>query len=282
MATPIGNAADISLRALDVLTQADVIACEDTRVTARLLALHGISRPLSRYDEHTAHTAGPALLGRVARGERVALVSDAGTPLVSDPGERLVRGCVDAGLPVLAIPGASSVMAALCVSGLPTQRFMFLGFLPPRSVARRRGLAAVADLDATLVVLESAQRLAASLADMAAMLGPRQAAVTRELTKLFEEVRRGSLDELATHYRQAGAPKGEVTVVIGPPPPPLPVEDAEAERLLVDALSRMSARDAAASVAERTGLPRRGLYARAIVLAAKRNAGDDEAPADEE
>ena len=173
-------------------------------------------------------------------------------------------------------------MAALCVSGLPTQRFMFLGFLPPRSVARRRELAAVADLDATLVVLESAQRLAASLADMAAMLGPRQAAVTRELTKLFEEVRRGSLDELATHYRQAGAPKGEVTVVIGPPPPPLPVEDAEAERLLVDALGRMSARDAAASVAERTGLPRRGLYARAIVLSAKRNAGDDEAPADDE
>src|SRR5512144_1315688 len=135
VATPIGNAADITLRALAVLTRADVIACEDTRVTSKLLAVHGISRPLVRYDEHTARTAGPALIERVRRGERVALVTDAGTPLISDPGDRLVRGCIDAGLPVLAIPGASAALTALCVSGLPTARFLFAGFLSPRSTA---------------------------------------------------------------------------------------------------------------------------------------------------
>jgi 16S rRNA (cytidine1402-2'-O)-methyltransferase len=268
VATPIGNAADITLRALDVLAQAGVIACEDTRVTAKLLAVHGISRPLVRYDEHTARTAGPALIERVGRGERVALVTDAGTPLISDPGDRLVRGCIDAGLRVLAIPGASAALTALCVSGLPAARFLFAGFLPSRRVARRRVLLELADVKATLVLLESAQRLAAALADMADALGPRDAAVARELTKLFEEVRRGTLPDLAAHYRQAGAPKGEVTIVVGPPSPPPPVGEAEAERLLVEALERLSPRDAAASVAKATGLPRRRLYARAIALKA--------------
>jgi 16S rRNA (cytidine1402-2'-O)-methyltransferase len=268
VATPIGNAADITLRALDVLARADVIACEDTRVTAKLLAVHGISRPLVRYDEHTARTAGPALIERVRRGERVALVSDAGTPLISDPGDRLVSGCIDAGLPVLAIPGASAALTALCVSGLPTARFLFAGFLPPRSTARRRELADLAHVKATLVLLESAQRLAAALADMTDVLGPRDAAVARELTKLFEEVRRGTLPDLAEHYRQAGAPKGEVTIVVGPPPSPPPVGEAEAERLLIEALQRLSPRNAATSVANVTGLPRRRLYARAIALKA--------------
>lgn len=266
VATPIGNAADITLRALDVLAQADVIACEDTRVTAKLLAINGISRPLLRYDEYAARTAGPALIGRVARGERVALVTDAGTPLVSDPGDRLVRGCIDAGLPVLAVPGASAVLTALCVSGLPAGRFLFAGFLPPRSAARRRELEELADVAATLVLLESPRRLAASLADMADVLGPRDAAVARELTKLFEEVRRGSLPELAEHYRRAGAPKGEVTIVVAPPLPPPPLADAQVEALLADALERLSPKDAAATLAKATGLPRRQLYAHAIKL----------------
>lgn len=270
VATPIGNAADITLRALDVLARADVIACEDTRVTAKLLAVHGISRPLVRYDEHTARAAGPSLIERVKRGECVALVSDAGTPSISDPGERLVRDCIDAGLPVLAVPGASAALTALCVSGLPAARFMFAGFLPPRSIARRRELQELADIAATLVLLESPKRLASALADMADVLGPRDAAVARELTKLFEEVRRGSLAELAEYYRRAGAPKGEVTIVVAPPPPAPPFADAEAERLLVEALERLSPRDAATSVAKATGLPRRQLYARVIALKAGR------------
>src|SRR5512132_2194963 len=266
VATPIGNAADITLRALDVLAHADVIACEDTRVTSKLLAVHGISRPLVRYDEHTARTAGPALIERVRRGERVALVTDAGTPLISDPGDRLVRGCIDAGLPLLAIPGASAALTALCVSGLPTARFLFAGFLPTRRAARRRELEELSNVAATLVLLESPQRLASALADMADVLGPRDAAVARELTKLFEEVRRGTLPELADHYRRAGAPKGEVTIVIAPPLPLAPVAEAEVERLLGEALRRLSPRDAAADVAKATGLPRRCIYARAMAL----------------
>lgn len=266
MATPIGNADDLSLRALRVLQSVDAIACEDTRVTARLLAIHGISRPLRRYDEHTADKAGPALLERIAEGERIALVSDAGTPLVSDPGERLVRACIDAGLPLTAVPGPSAPLAALSLSGLPTRRFLFAGYLAPRRQARRRELAELADVAATLVLLESPQRLAAALADMAEVLGPRGAAVARELTKLFEEVRRGPLGELAARYAAEGPPKGEVTIVVAPPPLPLPADEGEAERLLAEALLSLTPRDAAASVARATGLPRRVLYARAIAL----------------
>ncbi|HYN38526.1 MAG TPA: 16S rRNA (cytidine(1402)-2'-O)-methyltransferase, partial [Rhodospirillales bacterium] len=244
----------------------DLIACEDTRVTAKLLAIHGISRPLLRYDEHTARNTGPVLVQRIAGGERIALVSDAGTPLLSDPGERLVRACIEAGVPVTAIPGASAVTTALCLSGLPAARFLFAGFLPERRTARRRELAELEAVAATLIVLESPRRLAASLADMADVLGARQAAVARELTKLFEEVRRGPLAELAAHYSAAGPPKGEVTVVIAPPLPPLPPGADEADRLLADALARLSPRDAATAVAHATGLPRRQLYARAITL----------------
>ena len=270
MATPIGNAADISLRALRVLAGVDAIACEDTRVTAKLLAIHNLSRPLLRYDEHTARRSGPALLQRIADGQRIALVSDAGTPLVSDPGARLVRECLEAGLVVHAIPGPSAVTTALMLSGLPPEPFLFTGFLAERRPARRRQLAELAGVPATLVLLESPRRLAACLADMADVLGPRQAAVARELTKLFEEVRRGPLAELAEHYRTAGAPKGEVTLVVGPPPPAPPVGEDEADRLLLDALREASPRDAAASVAQATGLPRRILYARAIAMRDRR------------
>jgi 16S rRNA (cytidine1402-2'-O)-methyltransferase len=265
VATPIGNAADITLRALDLLREADVIACEDTRVTAKLLTLHGISRPLTPYHEHNAAKARPRLMRRLKGGESVALVSDAGTPLVSDPGYRLVRACLAEAIPVTSAPGPSALLTALVLSGLPTDRFFFAGFLPPRGTARRRALAELSDIPGSLVFMESARRLGPSLTDMAATLGGREAAVARELTKMFEEVRRGPLSELAEHYRAAGPPKGEITVVVGPPEPESP--DTEAlDRDLREALDRMTLRDAVASVAGATGHSRRDLYRRALAL----------------
>lgn len=268
VATPIGNAADISLRALDVLSRADLVACEDTRVTAKLLARHGIRASTQPYHEHNADKVRPQLMERMKQGETIALVSDAGTPLVSDPGYKLVRACHDEGVPVTAVPGPSSVMTALVLSGLPSDRFLFVGFVAQKSAARRAQLAEVADVRATLIVMESAKRLAGSLADMAAQLGPRPAAVTRELTKLFEEVRRGPLDELAAHYAEAGPPKGEVVVVIGPPDKDAAIaDDATVDAHLKEALATLSVRDAAHSVAEATGRPRRDVYKRALALA---------------
>lgn len=272
VATPIGNAADVTLRALGTLRRAAAIACEDTRTTAKLLAIHGISRPLLSYQEHNATLAGPAILARLLGGEAVALVSDAGTPLVSDPGYRLVRACVDAGLPVVPVPGPSAVLAALSVSGLPTDRFLFAGFPPPRQAARRRFLEGLANIDATLVMLESPQRLAASLADMADVMGAREAAVCRELTKLFEETRRATLPVLARHYEEAGAPKGEVTLVIAPPAPAEALSDAEVDALLAEALEAgETVRTAAERIADASGRPRREVYARA--LAGRRGQG---------
>ena len=269
VATPIGNARDITLRALDVLAAADVIACEDTRVTAKLLAIHGIATPTTAYHEHNARRAGPALIARIAGGQAVALVSDAGTPLVSDPGYRLVQAAIAADLAVVPLPGPSSVLAALTVAGLPTDRFLFAGFLPPKPTARRRALAGLVALPATLVFLETAPRLAASLADMAAQLGDRPAVVARELTKFYEEVRRGSLCELAAHYAEAGAPKGEIVVLVGPPAQET-ASDAEVDRALTEALDNMSVKDAAVTVAAMTGWPRREVYRRALDLSEKR------------
>lgn len=266
-ATPIGNAGDITLRALDLLRAADVIACEDTRVTGKLLARYGIATPMQPYHEHNAAKVRPLLLRRLAAGEVVALVSDAGTPLISDPGFKLVQAAVAAGLVVTALPGASSLLAALCVAGLPTDRFLFAGFLSPKTVQRRRALDELKAVPATLVFLESAQRLAASLADMAAVLGPRPAAVARELTKLFEEVRRDSLAELAAHYAAAGPPKGEVVVAVGPP---LETEarTIDLDAVLRPALAGMRLKEAVAAVAEATGLPRKQVYARALAMKA--------------
>lgn len=269
VATPIGNAADISLRALRVLGGAHVVACEDTRTTGKLLAMHGIKARLTAYHEHNAERARPALLERLKRGEAVALVSDAGTPLISDPGYRLVGEARDAGALVTPVPGASAPIAALSIAGLPTDRFLFAGFLPNRGGPRRRAIADLAAVPATLVVLESARRLAACLADLADFLGPRQAAVTRELTKRFEEVRRGPLDELAAHYHEAGPPKGEIVLVIAPPDghdAAAALDEAAIDGLLRHALESLSLRDAAASVAADTGLPRRRLYSRALEL----------------
>ncbi len=277
VATPIGNLGDITVRALATLTDADLIACEDTRVTGKLLQRYGIGTPMFAYYEHNAAKVRPELLARLASGGRVALVSDAGTPLISDPGYKLVAAAVEQGINVTAVPGASSVMAGLAVAALPTDRFLFAGFLPPKSAARRQALGGLAALDATLVFLEGASRLADSLADMAAVLGAgRRGAVARELTKLFEEVRRAPLGELAAHYLAAGPPKGEIVIVIGPP------DDAMASAVDLDtalrqALQRMSVREASAMVAAATGMPKRQVYGRALELAGQGDAADDEA-----
>ena len=268
VATPIGNLGDMTLRGLWVLRNVDRILCEDTRVTARLLARFGIDTPLSAYHDHNADRVRPAVLEMLRRGDRVALVSDAGTPLVSDPGFKLVRAALAENLPVTTAPGPSAALTALILSGLPPEMFLFAGFLPSRSAARRRALQQWTNLDATLVFFEGQSRLAAALADMADILGPRDAAVARELTKRHEEIRRGRLLELAAHYREAGPPRGEVVIVVGPPEPAAPAE-ADIEARLAQLLKISSLRDAVARLAVETGLARRALYDRALALQRK-------------
>jgi 16S rRNA (cytidine1402-2'-O)-methyltransferase len=268
VATPIGNLRDVSLRALEILAGADVIACEDTRVTRKLLSHYGIATPLTPYHDHNAATARPKLIARLGAGARVALVSDAGTPLVSDPGYRLVRAAQAAGHPVIAAPGASAVLAALAVAGLPTDRFFFEGFLPPKEAARRTRIAALARIPATLVLFETGPRLAAALADLAAGLGARDAAICRELTKLHEEVRRDSLSELAGRYRELPEPRGEIVVVVAPPAEEEPTGADEVDALLRNALERLSVKDAVDEVAGVSGQPRREVYRRALALKA--------------
>lgn len=264
VATPIGNLRDITLRALDVLAAADLVLAEDTRVSGKLLAAHGISARLQRYDEHAAAQARPKILAALAGGARIALISDAGTPLVSDPGYRLVREATEQKSAVFSVPGPSATLAALSVSGLPTDRFLFAGFPSPKTAARRALFAELAPIRATLIFFEGGSRLAASLIDMAAAFGPRQAAVARELTKLHETVVRGALDVLALDSRFI-APKGEMVVLVGPGAPPTPTPDG-ADAALIDALTRAGPVRAASEVAKALGLPRRGLYARAIAL----------------
>src|SRR4051794_13980635 len=266
VATPIGNLGDITLRALWVLRHVDRILCEDTRVTARLLAHFGIDKPLDAYHDHNAERVRPAVLDALRRGETLALVSDAGTPLVSDPGFKLVRAALAEGLPVTAAPGPSAALTALILSGLPPDRFLFAGFLPPRSAARRRALGQLAALDATLIFFEGPSRLAAALADMDETLGCREAAVARELTKRHEEIRRGPLGALARHYRAAGPPRGETVIVVGPPEAaPVPADDDLDDRLRA-LLAEYSLRDAVARLADDTGIARRTLYERARAL----------------
>jgi 16S rRNA (cytidine1402-2'-O)-methyltransferase len=275
VATPIGNLRDVSLRALEILAAADVIACEDTRVTRKLTSHYGVGTPLTPYHDHNAATARPKLIARLAEGARVALVSDAGTPLVSDPGYRLVLAVQEAGHPVTAVPGASAVLAALSVAGLPTDRFFFEGFLPAKEAARRARIAALARIPATLVLFETGPRLAAALADLSAGLGDRFAAVCRELTKLHEEVRRGSLDELAHAYRELPEPRGEIVIVAAPPAEQQPASADEVDALLRNALERLSVKDAVDEVAGVSGQPRRDVYRRALALKA-----DNDGPAD--
>lgn len=266
VATPIGNLGDVTLRALATLAGADLIACEDTRVTRRLLDRYGIATPLAPYHDHNAAKARPALLRRLAEGGSVALVSDAGTPLVSDPGYKLVCAARDAGHPVTALPGASALLAALAVAGLPTDRFLFAGFLPPKQAARRARIAELAAIPSTMVFYETGPRLAATLADVAAGLGPRDAAICRELTKLHEEVRRDSLSALA-QAAETSELRGEFVLVIGPPSAAERPSAGDAAALLRDALKKNSLKDAVAQIAEATGLPRRQLYQQALELA---------------
>jgi len=269
VATPIGNLADMSSRALDTLRSADLVLCEDTRTTARLLMHYGVTARTSPLHDHNEEGRIPALLDTLRGGGRVALVSDAGTPLVSDPGFRLVRAAIAAGLPVSAVPGPNAAVMALVLSGLPSQPFMFLGFPPPRSAARlatfgRLRAAEHAGLSATLLWHEAPHRLAESLADLAAQFGDRPAAVARELTKRFEEVRRGLLPELADHYATAAA-RGEITIVVGPAPENAADAD-DLDQQLRQAMAQNSLKDAAALVSTATGLPRKVVYARALAL----------------
>jgi 16S rRNA (cytidine1402-2'-O)-methyltransferase len=273
VATPIGNLGDISLRALAVLAAADAIACEDTRVTARLLDRYGIATPLTPYHDHNAATARPKLLARLADGEALALVSDAGTPLISDPGYKLVREAVAAGHAVTTVPGASSVMAALTLAGLPTDRFFFEGFLPPTAGKREKRIAELAAIPATLVLFETGPRITASLADLAAGLGARETAICRELTKLHEEVRRGDLGILAASASELET-RGEFVIVIAPPSDAAPAEAGDVDALLRAALTRVSVKDAVGEVAAATGLKRRDVYQRALALTKHEPAAD--------
>src|SRR5215467_9513116 len=271
VATPIGNLGDITLRALELLAGADVIACEDTRVTRKLAGRYGIATPLTPYHEHNAAEARPRLLARLADGQSVALVSDAGTPLISDPGYKLVRAAGEAGHAVTALPGASAVLAALSVAGLPTDRFFFEGFLPPRQIARQKRIAALANIPATLVLFESGPRIAAALADLAAGFGTRAAAICRELTKLHEEVKRGDLETLAREYSAGAETRGEFVIVVAPPADRAEAAD-NVDELLRQALTRVSVKDAVGEVALATGRPRREVYQRALALT--RNTAD--------
>jgi 16S rRNA (cytidine1402-2'-O)-methyltransferase len=265
VATPIGNARDVTLRALDVLKGCNLIAAEDTRVTAKLLAIHGIAKPMVPYNDHNGHQMRPKLLARIERGEAVALVSDAGTPLVSDPGYKLAREAIAAGLSVVALPGASAVLTGLALSGLPSDRFLFAGFLSSKAGERQSTLEELKAVRASLIFFESAQRLADSLAAMREVLGAREAAVARELTKMHEEVRRGSLEELAAHYAKAGAPRGEVTIIVAPPQEQV-IDSARIDSALTAALEFMPVKAAANLIADLTDGSRKALYARALEL----------------
>lgn len=268
VATPIGNLGDISLRALETLAAADTIACEDTRVSHKLLDRYGITAPLTPYHEHNAAAARPKLIERMKAGASIALISDAGTPLISDPGYKLVRAAQEEGIAVTAIPGASSVLAALNIAGLPTDRFFFEGFLPPKQQARRTRIGEIARVPATLVLFETGPRMSDMLADLAEVLGKREAAICRELTKLHEEMRRDALPALAVHYAEGGETRGEFVIVIAPPDEDALAPSAEdVDSMLRQTLSEASLKDAVAIVADATGQPRREIYQRALALA---------------
>jgi 16S rRNA (cytidine1402-2'-O)-methyltransferase len=267
VATPIGNLGDITLRALETLAGVDLIACEDTRITRRLTERYGITAQLTPYHEHNAASARPKILGHLAQGASVALVSDAGTPLISDPGFKLVREVCAAGLPVVALPGPSSVLTALSVAALPTDRFFFEGFLPSKQTARRARLTELSRLDATLVLFESGNRVQETLADLAAIMGARDAAICREMTKMHEEVIRAPLTELALSAATLET-RGEFVLVIAPLPDGSQIMTTEeVDDLLRDRLTRDSVKDAVAHLVEVSGRPRREIYARALDLA---------------
>jgi 16S rRNA (cytidine1402-2'-O)-methyltransferase len=273
VATPIGNLADISLRALATLAGADAVVAEDTRVTKTLLAYYGIATPLVTYHEHNAAVMRPHLIARLQSGAALALVSDAGTPLISDPGYKLVIAAVETDIAVTSVPGASAVLAALVVAGLPTDRFFFEGFLPAKRIARRQRIGALKAVPGTLVFFESPRRLLATLADLGDLLGNREAAFARELTKYFETVRRGPILTLAAELADEPMPKGELVLLVGPPLETVP-DDADIDAKLRGALLTHSLRDAVAIVAAETGLARRQVYAKAVAIAASTESRD--------
>jgi 16S rRNA (cytidine1402-2'-O)-methyltransferase len=271
VATPIGNLGDITLRALETLAGVDIIACEDTRITRRLTERYGISAQLKPYHEHNAASARPKILERLAQGASIALVSDAGTPLISDPGFKLVREVCAAGHAVIALPGPSSVLAALAVAALPTDRFFFEGFLPPKETARRTRLAELARIEATLVMFESGSRVQDTLADLASIMGDRDAAICREMTKLHEDIKRAPVSELARSAATLET-RGEFVLVIGPPADRAAMAVDELDELLRERLAHDSVKDAVAHAVELSGRPRREIYARALELAKERDA----------
>ncbi|HWX57759.1 16S rRNA (cytidine(1402)-2'-O)-methyltransferase [Bradyrhizobium sp.] len=281
VATPIGHLGDITLRALQTLAGVDLIACEDTRITRRLTERYAISTQLTPYHEHNAAAARPRILKLLGEGGSVALVSDAGTPLISDPGFKLVREACAAGFSVTALPGPSSVLTALSVAALPTDRFFFEGFLPPKKAARRARLRELASVDATLVLFESGNRLGEALADLAEVMGTRGAAICRELTKLHEEVVRGPLALLADNSGQLET-RGEFVLVIAPPPADAGAMTQDGlDTLLRDELTRSSVKDAVAHAVELSGRPRREVYARALELARETSKQTSRQPAAE-
>ncbi|MBF0356828.1 MAG: 16S rRNA (cytidine(1402)-2'-O)-methyltransferase [Alphaproteobacteria bacterium] len=269
VATPIGNMGDITLRAIECLKSVDGVICEDSRVTGGLMHRLGLKKPLTPYHDHNAETVRPRLLARLLAGERLALVSDAGTPLVSDPGCKLVQAALGHEIGVTALPGASALLAALVLSGLPSDRFLFAGFLPSKQGQRKEVIAELSSVPATLIFYEAPHRTAEALTDLAEGLGDRFASVCRELTKLYEEIRRGHLKELAQHYTQSGPPKGEVVLVIAPPDK-VSSDLNGLENLLRTALETLSVRDAAETVAKASGRPRREVYNQALALAAEK------------
>tara|TARA_R100001143_G_C3356199_1_gene132475 strand:+ start:700 stop:1704 length:1005 start_codon:yes stop_codon:yes gene_type:complete len=268
VATPIGNLGDITFRALDILKRADIILCEDTRTSGKLLSRYGVKTKRIAYHEHNAAKMRPEIMDRLGKGQALALISDAGTPLINDPGYKLVRDCKAEGFNVTAAPGASSPIVALILSGLPSDHFFYAGFLPPKTSARKKELARFSRIPGSLIFLESPKRLASSLADMAEMLGEtREAAVTRELTKMFEEVRTGTLGNLAAHYAAEGAPKGEIVVIVGPQSERDAEPDADdIDARLVELLKTLRTKEAAEQVAKETSLKKRDLYNRALEL----------------
>jgi len=267
VATPIGHLGDVTLRALATLNSADLVLCEDTRVTRKLLDRYDLAPRLLAYHEHNAASVRPKILAELKAGRAVALVSDAGTPLISDPGYKLVAEALDAGFRVYPVPGASALLAALVSAGLPTDRFFFEGFLPAKAGQRKNRIAELKTIPSTLLFYETGPRLTESLRDLADVLGARMAAVCRELTKVFEETRRGTLGDLASHYEASGAPKGEIVIVVSSPDPATTnVSAEELDEKLLRALKRGSLKDAVAEVTEQTGMKRREIYARALAL----------------
>lgn len=268
VATPIGNLRDITFRALDTLASVDMIICEDTRVTGKLLRAYGFKKPMHVYNDHASDAQRNAVIQAVKEGQAVAVLSDAGTPLVSDPGYKLVRLAIENELFITSVPGPSAALSAIQISGLPTNQFSFLGFMPPKSGARITSLGEWAEVKGSLIIYETGPRLEASLMDMLQVFGNREVAVIREMTKIYEEVRRGTLQELVQHYQENGAPKGEIVIVVSPALE-VEVSHESLESQIKKALETMSVRDAAEMVAKATGKPKRAIYTLALKLASK-------------